>query len=66
MSRWCERGAWVVFFCGLWPVLVSTSNAVAHQHTVELMRKAYRDGFEDGANRASQFHRHLIETTRTD
>jgi hypothetical protein len=66
MSRWCERGAWVVFFCGLWPVLVSTSNAVAHQHTVELMRKAYRDGFEDGANRASQFHRHHIETTRTD
>lgn len=66
MSRWCERGAWVVFFCGLWPVLVSTSNAVAHQYTVDRMREAYRAGFEDGANRASQFHRHPIETTRTD
>ena len=66
MSRWCERGAWVVFCCGLWPVLVATSNAVAHQYTVGRMREAYRAGFEDGVGRGLHYHRHHIETPRTD
>ena len=66
MSRWCERGAWVVFCCGLWPVLVATSNAVAHQYTVDRMREAYRAGFEDGVGRGLHYHRHDIETPRTD